>query len=425
MNNNTYDAVIIGAGPTGTAAAAYLAQHGRRVVIVDREQFPRYTVGESMLPFCYFPLQKIDMLDKMKASSFVRKYSVQFVREDGRSSAPFDFVDHMQHEAGETWQVERAEFDQMMLDHALESGATLEQATVTDLLRDAAGRITGVTAQSEGGEETTLHGAVTIDASGQHAFASTRLGWRVMDSELKKVALWTYYKGAVRDSGRDAGATTVAYVGGKNWFWYIPLQNDRVSVGVVGERDYLFDESRDRHEIFQREAEKNAWIKEHLATGERCDEYRVTGDFSYRSRYCAADGLVLAGDAFAFLDPVFSSGLFLALEGGVMAGEAVDAALTAGDVNAARFCEYGKRTCAALEAMRQLVYAFYSPDFSFGTIIKKYPHLRDDLTDCLIGDLHKDFTALFTAVAEFAELPDPIDYGKPKCGDRCTCAEPS
>lgn len=420
--NKPYDAIVVGSGPAGSTAACGLAQRGRRVIVLDRESFPRYAVGESMLPFCYFPLREIGMLDKMKSSTFVNKYSVQFVREDGRVSAPFYFVDHMQHEAGKTWQVERSEFDAMLLDHARESGAEVRTGvTVTDLLRDESGAVTGVRASDDEGD-FELHAPITVDASGQHSFAATRLGWRIMDQNLKKVALWTYYEGAMRDPGRDAGATTVAYVGGKNWFWYIPLQNDRVSVGIVGARDYLYDGTRDRDEIFQREIVKNPWIREHLAPGKRVEDYFVTGDFSYRSKYCATDGLVLAGDAFSFLDPVFSSGLFLALQMGVMAAETIDQALTDNDVRAWRFCEYGKKSCNAIEAMRALVYAFYSPDFSFGSIIRKYPDLRADLTDCLIGDLQKDFDPLFSAIAEFADIPEKVPHGGPMCTAHCACA---
>ena len=138
----------------------------------------------------------------------------------------------------------------------------------------------------------------------------------------------------------------------------------------------------------------------------------MTAEYSYRSRYCAGDGLVLAGDAFSFLDPVFSSGVFLALKSGEMAGDAVDAALQAGDASAGRFAAYGEKLCFGIESMRKLVYAFYDTSFSFGRVLRKYPDLRGDLTDCLIGNLFRDFGPLFAAIAEFAEVPQPLSYGK-------------
>jgi flavin-dependent dehydrogenase len=184
-------------------------------------------------------------------------------------------------------------------------------------------------------------------------------------------------------------------------------------VGVVAERPYLFDETRDLETIFQREVAKNPWVAEHLAAGRQTGEYFVTGEFSYRSKYCAADGLVLTGDAFGFLDPVFSSGVFLALRGGELAADAVDAALAAGDVSAARFAPYGAKLCDGIEAMRKLVYAFYNQNFSFRDFLAEFPHLRGDLTDCLIGHLFKDFDPLFDAMKKFADVPAPAPHGGP------------
>ena len=181
-----------------------------------------------------------------------------------------------------------------------------------------------------------------------------------------------------------------------------------------GEGLSLFANSKDPAAIFAREIEQNAWIKDHLSIGAQFGEYWVTSEFSYRSKYCAAgDGLVLAGDAFAFLDPVFSSGVYLALKSGEMVADAVDAALSAGDVSGAAFAEYGEKLCRGIENMRKLVYAFYDTNFSFGRVIKAHPHLRGSLTDCLIGDLfEKDYEELFSAIEEFATLPQPLAHGR-------------
>ena len=232
------------------------------------------------------------------------------------------------------------------------------------------------------------------------------------DPELNKLAIWTYYRGAKRDPGIDEGNTTVAYVPERGWFWYIPMRNDIVSVGVVAEKDYLFSKTKDLAAIFAREVERNAWIKDHLSAGQQFGEFWVTSEFSYRAKHCASDGLVLAGDAFAFLDPVFSSGVFLALKSGELVADAVDAALAGGDVSGARFAAYGEHLRRGIENMRKLVYAFYNTDFSFGRVIKQYPHLRGRLTDCLIGDLFdNDYDELFEAIAEFATLPPPLEHG--------------
>ncbi len=408
-----YDVIVIGCGPAGATVAAVLAGKGRRVVVLEREKFPRYHIGESLIPFTYFPLKRIGMVEKMKASHFTKKYSVQFVTQDGRLSHPFYFFKHLQHEAACTWQVLRSEFDQMLMDNAREKGAeVIEEITVREFIQEN-GYVTGVRAVTKTGETREFCAPLTADASGRDALAITRNGWKVRDPYLNKVAIWTYYKGALRDPGIDEGATTVAYVPEKGWFWYIPLAGDVVSVGIVAEKDYLFQGTKDLAEIFHREVKKNRWVEEHLAVGEQFGPYRVTGEYSYRSRHCAADGLVLVGDAFAFLDPVFSSGVFLALRSGELAADAIDAALTDGDYSAARFVEYGKTVCQGIEAMRRLVYAFYDHAFSFRTFVRTYPNLIGDMTDCLIGNLFIDFDPLFKAVADFAKVPQPLTHGAP------------
>jgi len=411
---NHYDAIVIGGGPAGSTAAAILAMKGRRVVLLEKEKFPRYHIGESLLPFGFFTLDRLGILDKMKKSHFVKKYSVQFVSPDGRSSQPFYFHTHLEHEAAQTWQVLRSELDQMLLDNAREKGAeVIEQTTARDTIREDGG-VKGVKAVTGGGETVEFHAPITIDASGRDAFFVTRNGWKIRDAFLNKIAIWTYYKGAMRDPGVDEGATTVAYVPEKGWFWYIPLAGDVVSVGIVAEKDYLMKGTKDLKEIFDREVGNNVWVKQHLATGEQYGPYRITGEYSYRSRYCAADGLILAGDAFAFLDPVFSSGVMLALRSGELAADAADAALTDGDFSAARFTNYGAEFCKRIESMRRLVYAFYDHEFSFREFLKKYPHLKGDVTDCLIGNWLKDFEPMYAAMQEFANnIPEPLPHGKP------------
>jgi flavin-dependent dehydrogenase len=412
--SNQYDAIVIGAGPAGSTASALLAEKGRRVLVLEKEKFPRYRVGESLMPFCWFTLNRLGVVEEMDRIAYIKKYSVQFVTPDGRQSQPFYFFQHYDHPSAITWQVERADFDLMLLDNARKKGAEVrERTTVRRLLKDDGGRVIGVEATGPDGGKLEFFAPMTIDCSGREQVATAKDGWRVKDAQLNKLAIWTYYRGAKRDPGIDEGNTTVAYVQGRGWFWYIPLKNDIISVGIVAEKDYLFSESKDPAEIMRREIGRNAWIKDHLSVGEQFGEYWVTSEFSYRSKYCATDGLVLAGDAFAFLDPVFSSGVYLALKSGELVADAVDAALTAGDTSGARFVEYGKKLCVGIENMRKLVYAFYDESFSFGKLIKAHPQQRGRLTDSLIGDLFEpDFTELHAAMRELAELPEPLEHGR-------------
>jgi len=412
MKKSENDVIVIGAGPAGATAAAFLAAQGRKVLVFERDQFPRYHIGESMMPFCYFTLKKLGLAEKMDQIGFQQKHSVQFVTPDGKISSPFYFFQHKDCPSSVTWQVERAVFDQMIADKARENGAEIrERHKVRDLIRDENGAVIGVEVENEKGREKHF-ASVVIDASGRDALVSVKNQWRRRDPKLNKIAIWTYYEGAMRDPGLDAGSTTVAYIPGKGWFWYIPMRDNRISVGVVAERDYLYRDSRDPAAIMNREIAENKWIEEHLAPGKQVGDYQVTGEYSYRAEYCAGDGVILAGDAFAFLDPVFSSGLFLALKSGELAAEHIGRALDAGDVSARRFEGYGRELCAGMERMRKIVCAFYNENFSFARLIRNHPHLRPVLTDLLIGDLFADqFDELFAAVEEICELPCDLDYG--------------
>lgn len=413
-STSQWDCVVIGAGPAGSTAAALLAGEGLNVVVLEREKFPRYHIGESLLPFTYHPLKRLGLIDRMRQSPFVQKHSVQFVSSSGKASQPFYFATRYEPDVAQTWQVLRSEFDLMLLENAREKGATvLEQTEVQELIREE-GTVVGLRALTSCGERLEFRAPVTIDCSGRDAFSTTRLNWRVPEPRLNKVAVWTYYRGAKRDAGIDAGATTVAFVPEKGWFWYIPQHQDMVSVGVVAEGKYLTRGGvKDPAAIFQREIARNRWIEEHLACGEQVGKHYLTSEFSYRSRYGAADGLVLAGDAFGFLDPVFSSGVLLALKSGVLAADAILAAREAQDFSAARFSEYTELMREGLENMRKLVYAFYDPAVSFRELTDECPELAGDLTDCLSGDVNKDFSRLFGALAKVTEMPEPLPYGSP------------
>jgi flavin-dependent dehydrogenase len=412
------DVLILGAGPAGCAAGTILAEHGHRVLMLEREKFPRYHIGESLLPFTFYPLQRLGLLERMKQSAFVKKYSVQFVSPNGKASQPFYFFERYDRDSvAQTWQVLRSEFDLMVMQHAQEKGVkVLEQVTVRELIQEE-GRVVGVRALDAGGKPVEFRAPLTLDCTGKESFAAVRNQWRVKDPELNKVAVWTYYRGAKRDPGIDEGATTVAYVPDKGWFWYIPQHNQMISVGVVAEGKYLTRGGVKAPEaIFKREIEQNLWIKDHLAVGQQTGPYYLTSEYSYHARYCGMEGLLLVGDAFCFLDPVFSSGLMFALKSGVLAGDTIHEGLVEGDLSPGRFAGYARTLREGVENMRKLVYAFYNPDFSFRALTDKYPDSSGALTDCLSGDVNKDYSRLWQQVSEFVPLPADLPVGQPLVG---------
>ena len=400
MSTSTYDAIVVGGGPAGATTATLLAQHGRQVLLLERESFPRYHIGESLMPHTWFTFERLGVLDWLKQSGSPRKHSVQFVSTSGKVSQPFYFFKTIAEDWASTWQIRRSDFDKMMLENAVATGVDVRQGVaVRDVLREG-DRVVGVRADVPGGSET--HRArVVVDATGRDALLAAKLGWKQRDPDLNKIAIFTYYTGALRDPGLDEGATTVAYIPDKGWFWYIPLVDDTVGVGVVAEHDYLYRETRDPEAIFRREAEDCRWIREHLAPGTHQGPMRVTGEFSYRATQAAGDGFCLVGDAFSFLDPVFSSGVYLALKSGELAADTIHAALETGEVTATTFEQYERDVRHGLDSFRRLVLAFYDPAFNFGEFIGKHPDLQPQLVDALVGNVFKDLRPLMDALGSY------------------------
>ncbi|HEY5311689.1 MAG TPA: NAD(P)/FAD-dependent oxidoreductase [Pirellulales bacterium] len=385
------DVIVIGGGPAGSTVSTLIADAGHKVQLFEREHFPRFHIGESLIPETYWVLKRLGMLEKMKASHFVKKHSVQFVGSSGKLSEPFYFTQHKPHECSQTWQVVRSEFDQMLLDNAREHGVEAHEGVrVLEVLFEGE-RAVGVRVQCEDGSQREVRARVVVDASGQSALIASRFKTRVVDPQLKKGALWTYFEGAYRDQGEDAGATLVLLTKDrKGWFWYIPLHNNIVSVGVVAEFDYLFEKGRGDHEaIYQQELDLSPETKRRVSMGRRVTDYYATKDYSYRSTRAAGPGWVLVGDAFGFLDPLYSSGVLLALKSGQLAADAINEGLALGDLSAEQLGKWSPGFEQGMERMRRLVCEFYD-GFSFGRFVRKYPHFKGHLTDLLIGDLFKD-----------------------------------
>jgi flavin-dependent dehydrogenase len=390
MRSRTTDVVVIGGGPAGSTVSTLLAQHGVKVVLYERERFPRFHIGESLIPETYWVFKRLKMLDKMKASAFVKKFSVQFVSAAGKLSAPFYFHDNKPHECSQTWQVIRSQFDLMMLQNAEEQGVEVHQATrVLEVLFDG-DRAVGVRIQREDGTKEDIRAKVVVDASGQSTMLQNRFKLRLWDPVLNKGAIWTYWEGAYRDNGRDEGATMVIQTPNKQgWWWYIPQHDDTISVGVVAPFDYLFKNRGSHEQIYKEELEATPEVKRRVAAGRRATGYFATKDYSYRAKECAGHGWVLIGDAFGFLDPLYSSGVLLALKSGELAADAIAEGLAKGDVSAAQIGKWGPTFNKGVDRMRRLVCEYYD-GFSFGHFVRTFPHLKGLVTDLLIGDLFED-----------------------------------
>lgn len=424
MNKNQkYDTIIIGGGPAGSTAATLIAQHGCRVLLLERDAEPSFKIGESLIPATYWTFKRLDMLEKLRLSHFPQKFSVQFFTRTGKATNPFYFFETNPHESAVTWQVLRSEFDQMLLENATEKGVEVRRGVSVRKVLFEGDKAVGVVSQngkSQGNNDLeTIHGTVIVDSTGQRSLIGRQLDLNTIEPNLKKASLFTHYEGGHRDEGIDEGATLILHTEEKDsWFWSIPLPYNRTSVGVVGELDYLLQNRREPdgklnvQKIFNQELEKCQPLKQRLEGAKQLFPIQTTKDFSYRASRIAGQNWVLIGDAFGFLDPVYSTGLFLALKSGEMAADAIIEAFRENDFSETRLGSFGKKFVDGMEAFRKLVYAFYTKEFSFARFLSEYPEHLSGIVDILSGDVYRrDVTHIFPAMSKMCYFPPEVPLG--------------
>jgi flavin-dependent dehydrogenase len=259
------------------------------------------------------------------------------------------------------------------------------------------------------GESYDIRARVVVDASGRATLIGSQLGLKGPVPGLTKGAVWSYYKGGQRLDGIDAGETTVFLIPRRGWFWYIPLPDDLVSVGVVADPEHLFAQTQDKEEVFEREVRRCPPLSARLAKAVRTAPVRGGRELAYRNRQTVGDGWLMVGDAAAFLDPIYSSGLFLALASAEMAAGCIDKALRTGDCSAARLGTFVKPLAQGLEVIRRLIHGFYDPGFHFRDFVDRFPEHRPALIDCLVGDVvGKDMGRFLEALATMTPPPPPL-----------------
>jgi flavin-dependent dehydrogenase len=414
--HHTYDTIVIGGGPAGSTVATLVAEQGHRVLLLERTSTPQFKIGESLIPATYWTFKRLGMLEKLRASHFPQKYSVQFYSRTGKASNPFYFFQTNPHDSAVTWQVLRSEFDQMLLDNAKEKGVEIRRGIGVREVLFEGDTATGVVTQNVDGTRETFHATVIVDSTGQRSLIGRQLNLNTTEPNLKMASLFTHYEGGHRDEGIDEGATLILHTEEKDsWFWSIPLPYNRTSIGVVGELDYLLQNRRDAdgklnaQKIFNEELAKCAPLQQRLEGANQLLPIQSTKDFSYRASRIAGNNWVLVGDAFGFLDPVYSTGLFLALKSGEMAADVIIEAFHKNDFSEAQLGSFGPAFVKGMEAFRKLVYAFYTKEFSFARFLSEYPEHQGGIVDILSGDVfRKDVTHIFPAMAEMCPLPPEV-----------------
>jgi flavin-dependent dehydrogenase len=355
-----YDAIVIGGGPSGSSVASRLAQRGRSVLLVEKERFPRFHIGESLLP-CAMPLlEQLGAMPALLAHGFLPKYAAEFVTADGSLTQRYAFAEGLIPGAPSAFEVDRAEFDHLLLRNAAKNGVEVRETTaVTRFEIDHEGA--RVTLRDSGGVETLASAQVLIDATGQSSFLAGKLGLRAMDQELKNFAVFSHFDGAERYEGEREGDISVVLVPG-GWWWVIPLAGGRTSVGQVGPSRMLRGRKPDEAYFHERIAQ-TPFLAKRLANAKRVGDVRTISDYSYVSKRLAGDRFVLVGDAGAFIDPVFSTGVYLGMVGAFKAAEAVDAALTTGRFSRREFVAYEGWVQKQVDTYKKFVKGFYKPEF--------------------------------------------------------------
>src|SRR4051794_28666569 len=391
-SSTDYDCIVMGGGPSGSTTAALVADAGFRVLLLERDLEPRRKVGESLMPETYWVFERLGVLEGLKTGPFVEKVGVQFVSSSGKESSPFLFTRHDPRECGRTWHVERAKFDQFLLDNAGKKGVEVHRgARVLDVVFDG-DRAVGVKlgepgALATGADSKIIRAKVVVDATGQAGLLGARFAERKPNPKFRKAAIWGHFRGSRRDVIEN-GVMTVCFrtQSNRSWFWHIPLSNDVVSIGVVGDADYFFRSGAGTpEEIFATEVADCPAMAKRLEGAEKVAGLDVVKEYSYATSRASGDGWVLVGDSWGFIDPIYSSGVWFALKSGQLAADAIIEGLRTGNTSGEQLGKWVPEFARGTAWVRKLAEAWYCGYFRVGKFVREYPQHVGPMTDILIG----------------------------------------
>lgn len=356
MSQTNFDITVVGGGPAGSTAAALLAQKGYSVLLLEKERFPRFQIGESLLPYNNDVFRELGIEDDLEAASFPRKYGATFITADGDVGHSFRFGRTLPARYASAYQVKRADFDDRLLRHARGKGVDVREAhSVTSVdLSDPA----RVVVTTPGG---TFESRFIIDASGHGTVVGSRLGKKVESETLKKISFFAHYKSVLPDpDGRPIGDTYIVVLR-NGWFWMIPVADDMVSVGLVTDRDEFKASGLTPEELLQRTIAAAPYVAQRMASAEQVGPVRARKDFTYCMSQLTGPNFALVGDAAGFIDPIFSTGVFMAMRSAQIVANATHRLLQSGDDRELQ--SYSRRFIAAYEKYHRFVTNFYRREF--------------------------------------------------------------
>lgn len=352
-----YDVAIIGGGPAGSTAAALLSRAGRHVILFERERFPRFHIGESLLPFSMKAFTRLGLHEKFRRAGFIKKFGGEFFSACSSEGTKFYFRDAYCSQTDHSYQVTRADFDKLLLDHAAESGAEVHEGTSVKSVEFANEHVD--LALTDG---KSVRARYVIDASGRNSVLGTKFNIKKTYEHLKKLSIFAHYDGVWRPEGIDA-TLTVLIRGIDRWFWIIPLTPERTSIGVVLDGETFRTSKQSPEDFLEQALLDQPVIMQRTRDARRVSDVHVAADFSYRSTKLCGDRWLLAGDAAGFIDPIFSSGVFLAVFSGELAADALHEVLDQPNKARRLFPRYEKRVNRAMDVYLRFVNAWYTKEF--------------------------------------------------------------